>query len=75
MADSTRQLTVFRSYLEELVAISEVVVGHVDVAALLIIITRVVGTSGYSRPLLGVGPHEVDVRVGLDLRLLQGGQL
>lgn len=74
MADCTR-LTVFTSYLEELVAISEVIVGHVDVPALLIIITRVVGASGYSRPLLGVGPHEVDVRVGLDLRLLQGGQL
>lgn len=68
-------LTVLTSYLQELVAIREMIMGHVDVSALLIIITRVVGAPSYSRPLLGVGPHKVDVRVRLDLRLLQGGQL
>lgn len=67
--------TVHVSDLEELVAICQVVVGDMNVSALLIIITTVVVASSYSRPLLSIGSHEVDVWVGVDLRLLQGGQL
>lgn len=61
--------------LEELVAVSQVVMGDVNVTALLIIIATVVVASGNGRPLLGIGSHKVDVRVGVDLSLLQGGQL
>lgn len=49
--------------------------GHMDVPALLVIIATVVVASRYGRPLLGIGSHKVDVWVGVDLRLLQGGQL
>lgn len=51
------------------------VVSHVDVSALLVVIPGVVGSAGHGGPLLGVGPHEVDVWVGLDLCLLQRGEL
>lgn len=61
--------------LEELVAVSQVVMGDMNVSSLLIIVATVVVASSYSRPLLGIGSHEVDVWVGVDLRLLQGGQL
>lgn len=63
------------SDLEELVAVGQVVVGHVDVPSLLIIVATVVVASRYRGPLFSIGSHEVDVWVGVDLRLLQGGQL
>lgn len=63
------------SDLEELIAVSQVVMGDVNVTALLIIIATVVVASSDGRSLLGIGSHKVDVRVGVDLRLLQGGQL
>lgn len=49
--------------------------GHVDVAALLIIIATIVVASSNCWSLLGIGSHKVDVWVGVDLCLLQGGQL
>lgn len=48
---------------------------HVDVSALLVVIPRVVGSARHGGPLLGVGPHEVDVWEGLDLCLLQRAEL
>lgn len=51
------------------------VVGHVDVAALLVVVAAVVVATGDGRPLLGVGSHEVDVRVRVDFRLLQRREL
>lgn len=51
------------------------VVGDINVSALLIVVATVVVATGDGRPLLGIGSHEVDVWVGVDLRLLQGGQL
>lgn len=63
------------SDLEELVAVSQVVMGDMNVPSLLIIVATVVVASCDGRPLLGIGSHEVDVWVGVDLRLLQGGQL
>lgn len=63
------------SDLEELVAVSQVVMGNVNVSTLLIIVATVVVASSDGRPLFGIGSHEVDVWVGVDLRLLQGGQL
>lgn len=74
MSDYTH-LTIFTPYLKELIAICQVIMSHVDVAALLIVIARVVGAARHSRSLLGVRPHEVDVRVRLDLCLLQRGEL
>lgn len=64
-----------RSDLEELVAVGEVVVGHVDVAALLVVVAAVVVAAGDGRPLLGVGSHKVDVRVRVDFRLLERREL
>ena len=61
--------------LEELVAIGQVVMGDMNVTALLIIVATVVVAPGDGRPLLGIGSHEVDLWVGVDLCLLQGGQL
>ncbi|TNN63311.1 hypothetical protein EYF80_026487 [Liparis tanakae] len=49
--------------------------GDVDVSALLVIVATVVGASSDGRPLLGIGSHEEDVWEGVDLRLLQVGQL
>lgn len=70
-----KHLTINASDLEELVAVGEVVVGHVDVPSLLIIVATVVVASRYRGPLFSIGSHEVDIRVGVDLRLLQGSQL
>lgn len=63
------------SDLEELVAVSQVVMGDINISSLLIIVATVVVASSDSRPLLGTGSHEVDVWVRVDLRLLHGGQL
>lgn len=63
------------SDLEELIAVSQVVMGDMNVSTLLIIIATVVVASSHSRPLLGSGSHEIDVWVGVNLCLLQGGQL
>lgn len=49
--------------------------GHVNVTALLVVVATVVVAPGDGRPLLGVGSHKVDVWVGVDLCVLQGGQL
>lgn len=49
--------------------------GDVNVSTLLIIVATVVGASSDCRPLLGIGSHKEDVGVGVDLRLLQVGQL
>lgn len=46
-----------------------------DVSALLVIITTVVVASSDGRPLLGIGSHKVNTGVGVDLCLLQGGEL
>lgn len=51
------------------------VVGDGDVPALLVVVATVVVAPDDGRTLLGVGTYEVDVRVRVDLRLLQGGQL
>lgn len=61
--------------LEELVAVSQVIVRDVNVSALLVVVATVVVASGDGRPFLGIGSHEVDIWVGVDLRLLQRGQL
>lgn len=63
------------SDLEELVAVSQVVMGDMNVTALLIIISTVIVAPSNSRSLLGIGPHKVDVWVGVDLCLLQCGEL
>lgn len=63
------------AHLEKLIAVSQVVMGDVDVAALLIVVATIVVASSNGRPLLGIGSHEVDVCVGVDLCLLQCGQL
>ncbi len=63
------------SDLEELVAVSQVVMGDMNVSSLLIIVATVVVASSDSRPFLGIRSHKVDVWVGVDLCLLQGGQL
>lgn len=68
-------LTICASDLKKLVAVSKVIMGNMDVSTLLVIIATVVVASSYSRPLLGTGSHKVDVRVGVDLCLLQGAQL
>lgn len=49
--------------------------GDVNVTALLIVISTVVVAPSNSGPLLGIGPHKVDVWVGVDLSLLQCGEL
>lgn len=63
------------SDLEELVAVSQVVMGDMNVSSLLIVVATVVVASSNRRPLLGIGSHKVDIWVGVDLRLLQRGQL
>lgn len=45
------------------------------VSTLFIIVAAVVVAAGDCRPLLGIGSHKEDLWVGVDLRLLQGGQL
>ena len=68
-------LSKYVSDLEELITVSQVIMGDVNITTLFIIIATVVVASSNGRPLLGIGSHKVDVWVGVDLRLLQGGQL
>lgn len=62
-------------HLEKLITVGQVVVGDVDVTTLLIIIATIVVASSHGGPLLCIGSDKVDVWVGVDLCLLQGGQL
>ena len=61
--------------LEHLVAVLQVVVRDVRVAALIVVVAAVVGRADDARALLGVGADEVDLRVVEDLVVLVGGQL
>lgn len=61
--------------LQELVAVSQVIMGNMNVAALLIIVPTVVAPSSNSRSLLGIGSHKVHVWIGVDLRELHGAEL
>ena len=61
--------------LEELIAVSQVVVGSVNVTALFIVVATVVVPSCDGRPLLGIGSHKIDFWVGVDFCLLQRGKL
>lgn len=49
--------------------------GDVNITSLLVIVAAVVATSGNCGPLLCIGSHKVNVWVGVDLRLFQGGEL
>lgn len=46
-----------------------------NITSLLVIVAAVVATSGNCGPLLCIGSHKVNVWVGVDLRLFQGGEL
>lgn len=60
---------------QHLVAVGDVVVRDVDVRALLVVVAAVVARADDARPLLGVGPDEVDLRVVEDLVVLVRRQL
>lgn len=49
--------------------------GDVNITSLLVIVAAVVATSGNCGPLLCIGSHKVNVWVGVDLCLFQGGEL
>lgn len=48
--------------LEDLVAVGDVVMRHLDVGALVVVVAAVVGSAHHPRPLLGVGTHKVNCR-------------
>lgn len=61
--------------LEDLVPVGHVVVGYVDVRALVVVVLVVVGHPYDTRPLLGVNTYEVDLGVVEDLVVLVGREL
>uniref|UniRef100_A0A8K9X9V6 Secreted protein n=1 Tax=Oncorhynchus mykiss TaxID=8022 RepID=A0A8K9X9V6_ONCMY len=51
------------------------VVGHLDVGALIVVVASVVGPPDHPRPLLGVGSSEIHLWVTEDLVVLEGRKL
>lgn len=54
--------TALANDFEHFIPVSKVVVGHVNVAALVIIVASVVGTTNYSLPLFRSWTHKVNFR-------------
>lgn len=61
--------------LEHLVPVGDVIVGHVQVGAVVVVEAVVVGATDHALSLLGVRAHEVDMCVVEDLMVFEGGQL